>query len=203
MDTAGSRRAGGAGGIPEIGTLRVIDGKKIDNDDLAEISALLDKAVRKGVVNLTISNPRGGKEAYLIRASALQPSSIAWRRVGADLVVHIRDFAAHDTAPALRALYETVGRAARTRVVFDLRGCSGGDLYEALEIAGMFVSADLPLASTYNRKGIARTYRAPPGKKLPSPIWVLIDRRTASAAEILAGILQHYHLTRLIGEPSR
>jgi len=46
------------------------------------------------------------------------------------------------------------------------------------------------------------SYRAPQGPKLPSPTGLLIDHRTASAAEILAGILQHYHASLLIGEPS-
>jgi len=190
-------------GMPEIGTLRAINGKKISTVDLAKVSVQLDKAIRKSSVNLTISNLSSQKEVvYLIRPSVLQPLSITWRRMGTDLMVQIRDFVAHDTAPKLYALYKTVVRTAGTRVIFDLRGCSGGDLYEAIEIAGMFVAADLPLASTYNREGIVRTYRAPPGQKLHSPIWVLMDRRTASSAEILAGILQHYHLTRLVGEPS-
>ncbi len=190
-------------GIPEIVALRAINGKKINTDDLAEVSAQLDKAIRKSSLNLTIFNLSSHKEVvYLVKPSSLQPSSITYRRVGTDLVVQIRDFVAHDTAPKLYALYKTVVRNAGTRVIFDLRGCSGGDLYEAIEIAGMFVSSGLPLVSTYNREGMVRTYRAPPGEKLHSPIWVLIDRRTASSAEILAGILQHYHLTHLVGEPS-
>lgn len=189
-------------GIPEIGELKAINGKTIQGDDLAKVSALLDKAVRETQVNLTISARSGRKgKAYRVTPAVYQSSSITWRRVGADIVIRITEFVSHDTAPRLSAILTTLDRPG-TRFVVDLRGCSGGDLYEALEIAGMFVPFGLPLASTYDRSGVVQTYQAPSGRKPTNPVWLLIDHRTASSAEILAGILQHHHLARVIGERS-
>lgn len=189
-------------GIPEIGELISINSEKIYGDDLDRISAKLDKAVKEGHVTLTVVSRSGGKgKSYRVKPVAFQPSSITWQRVGADIVMRISEFVSHDTAPGLSARYTALVHAGN-RVVLDLRGCSGGDLYEALEIAGMFVPPGLPLASTYDRSGTGQTYRSPPGSKLTSPVWVLIDHRTASAAEILAGILQHHHLARVVGERS-
>ncbi|MFH0998701.1 MAG: S41 family peptidase [Pseudomonadota bacterium] len=189
-------------GISEIANLRAINNKKIRGVDLARISLLLDKAVRENRVVLTVVGLSDNKEkTYTIKPSAIKPSSITWRRIDADIFIRIREFVAHETAIGLSAIYKTLVQPG-TRVVIDLRGCSGGDLHEALKIAGKFVSDDLPLASTYDRTGVVRSYRAPQGQKLPGPIGLLIDHRTASAAEILAGILQHYQIALLIGEQS-
>jgi len=189
-------------GIPEIGELQSINGKKVNGDDLDRISAQLDKAVRVDQVTLSVASRPGGKaKAYRVKPAAFQLSSITWRRIRADIVMHISEFVSHETAPGLSARYAALVRLGN-RVVLDLRGCAGGDLYEALEIAGMFVPAGRPMASTYDRSGIVQTYRSPSGRKLIAPVWVLIDQRTASAAEILAGILQYHKLARVVGERS-
>jgi carboxyl-terminal processing protease len=189
-------------GISEIVTLQAINNKKIHGIDLARISLLLDKAVLENRVVLTVvSLSDNKKKTYTIKPSEIKPSSITWRRIGADIFIRIREFVAHETAIGLSAIYKTLVQPG-TRVVIDLRGCSGGDLHESLEIAGKFVPADLLLASTYDRNGVIWSYRAQQGQKLPSPIGLLIDHRTASAAEILAGILQHYQIAPLVGEQS-
>jgi len=190
------------GGVPEIGELQAINNNKVSGDNLAEVSTLLDLSVQQDRVYLTVSSRAGKRgEIYLVKPGRYRPSPVTWRRAGDKMIIHIREFVAHNTAPNLAALYHTLVRP-NSLVVIDLRGCAGGDLFEAIEIAGMFVPAGLPLANTYDRFGARQRYLAPPGKKLPGPIWLLIDRRTASAAEIFAGILKHHHLAGLIGERS-
>jgi len=189
-------------GIPEIANLRAINNKKVRDVDLSKISVQLDKAVLEDRVDLTVFSLSDNKEkSYKVKPAASKPPSITWRRIGTDIVLRIREFVAHDTAIGLSAIYRTLIQHG-TRVVIDLRGCTGGDLYESLGIAGMFVPADLLLASTFDRNGLIQSHQAPIGQKLPSPICLLIDHDTASAAEILAGILQYYHFTLLIGERS-
>jgi carboxyl-terminal processing protease len=189
-------------GLPEFAVLLAINGVKVQGSTLDRISALLDKAVQKEQVIITVSATPGAKgKEYKVRPAQYKSPSITWRRTGNDIVLRIIEFEAHYSAPALSARFATLVRPG-TRVVLDLRGCSGGDLYEALEIAGMFVPAGLPLASTYDRTGVVNTYRSPAGQKLKCPDWIIIDNRSASAAEILAGILQYHHLTRVVGERS-
>lgn len=188
-------------GIPEISELLAINGKKL-GADLEQTASRIDTAIRLGDVTLTVSEQSGRNEkSYRIRPGSNQPASFNCRRSGGDMVVRINEFVSHDTAPGLSASLTTLLRPG-DRIVLDLRGCAGGDLFEALEIAGMFVPAGLPLASTYDRARTVRTYRSPAGKKLRKPFLILIDRRTASAAEILAGILQYHHLGHIVGERS-
>ena len=189
-------------GVPEICELQAINGKEILNMGIAAVSALIDDALPKGQVVLSVVTRPGGKgKPYVVRPANFHSPSFTWKQIDDYFVIRIREFIAHDTAPGMAALYQTVIRS-NTRVVIDLRGCSGGDLFEAIEIAGMFVSRGIPLLNTRDRAGVIKQYQSSIGQKLPSPTMLLIDYRTASAAEFLAGILQRYHLTRLVGEKS-
>ncbi len=189
-------------GMPEIAALLAINGKSVQGDTLDRISRLLDAANQKDVVILTVAScPGGNGKSYKVRPTASISSSIDLRRSGSVIVVRISEFVSHDTAPGFSARFTESVRPG-DHVVLDLRGCTGGDLFEALEIAGMFVPEGLPLISTYDRSGVEQLYRSPPGRKLRSPLWLLIDRQTASAGEILTGILQYHHLAWIVGERS-
>lgn len=193
---------GDQAGLPEFAILRAINGIKVQGYDLKLISDLLDKAVQKNQVILTVSsNPSCKGKDYRVSPAAYKAPSITWRHTGDNVLIRIREFITHNTAPVFSARFSTLIRPGN-RVILDLRGCSGGDLYEALEIAGMFITAGLPLARTYDRNGTVKIYKSPVGQKLKSPNWVLIDDKTASAAEILAGILQYHHLSIIMGEES-
>nr|NJM03612.1 hypothetical protein [Desulfobacula sp.] len=189
-------------GVPEIVNLVAINQQQVNSVDLPQISALLDMAVRQKQVCVTVTDhPNKKKKTYKILPTNLPLRSFTWKRLNQTITIHIREFLSHDTAPKLAALYKTVVKA-KSKVIIDLRGCTGGDLNEAIEIAGMFVSTGLPLATTHDRDGLLQTYRAPPGQKLPSPTWVIVDQRTASAAEILAAIIKYYRIAPLVGVPS-
>ncbi|MDO8969325.1 MAG: hypothetical protein Q7U74_01480, partial [Saprospiraceae bacterium] len=112
-------------GIPEISSLRAINNKKIQVGDLDQISLQLDNAVRENWVVLTVVGLSDNKEkTYTIKPSAIKPSSITWRRIGTDIFIRIREFVARETTIGLSAIYKTLVQRG-TRVVIDLRGCSG------------------------------------------------------------------------------
>lgn len=187
-------------GMPEIAKLHSINGEKISDQTLTDLSDVFNAARAKGETALTVSAVADGT----LRTFWLTPdssSSISWMRIGSVIVVNIREFIAHETAPRLQSLYEAMEWEV-AQVIIDLRGCNGGDLFEAIEIAGMFVPNDLPMVRLYSRSRPLQTYYAPSGTKISGPMALLIDRYTASAAEIFAGILQYHQITRLSGEKS-
>ena len=92
-------------------------------------------------------------------------------------------------------------------VILDLRGNPGGYLDESLMIGDLFLDRGLRLASAESRvpgeagrnQDEAWDARVPdrfPGK----PVIVLVDRFSASAAEIVAGALQDHDRALVIGE---
>jgi carboxyl-terminal processing protease len=89
-----------------------------------------------------------------------------------------------------------------TSLIFDLRQNEGGILEEAVQIVNLFVPKGKVVLSTKGKlKQLDRTYRTtlePIDTEIP--IVVLIDRGSASAAEIVAGSLQDMDRAVLIGE---
>ncbi|MGY0461829.1 S41 family peptidase [Kitasatospora sp. cg17-2] len=79
-------------------------------------------------------------------------------------------------------------RGARAGVVLDLRGNSGGLVEEAVGTAGVFLDGG-PVGS-YQDRGGTRELTAPPGGDQRTPLVVLVDGGTMSAAELLTGALQ-------------
>lgn len=96
-----------------------------------------------------------------------------------------------------RALQALGGAAA---LVLDLRGNPGGDLGAALALAEVFVPDGAPLARVRERDGDERVVHARGGPRHDQPLVVLVDRRTASAAEVLASALQANGRAIVVGE---
>ena len=88
-------------------------------------------------------------------------------------------------------------------LVIDLRFNPGGLLGSAIEVADRFVAGG-PLLETIDAEGVVRdSYRAKKrGTLTELPLAVLINRGSASAAEIVAGILADTGRAAVIGERS-
>ena len=98
----------------------------------------------------------------------------------------------------LRETIERLYREGAEGLLLDLRGNGGGLLNEAVLSAGTFVE-DGVVVSTSARASGDRDFQAPGEALDPKPTVVLINRDTASAAEILAAALQDYGLATLVG----
>jgi carboxyl-terminal processing protease len=84
-------------------------------------------------------------------------------------------------------------------VIVDLRGNSGGSLYEANKLTGLFVSSG-PTLQVKESNGDIRPW----GDNRAIQVWkkpmaVMIDRYSASASEIFAGAIQDYQRGLIIG----
>lgn len=85
-------------------------------------------------------------------------------------------------------------------LVLDLRGNGGGSFREALDVAGHFLPGGSILRAR-NRKGQVRVMRDPEGEQaFAGPLVILVDERTASAAEIVAAGLQDRQRALVMGQ---
>lgn len=90
---------------------------------------------------------------------------------------------------ALREAVEKVQKKGAEGIVLDLRGNGGGLLEEAVLSASVFLPKDEVVVTTDSRTQGPAVYKTA-GDNLPKlPMAVLIDRNTASAAEILTAAL--------------
>jgi carboxyl-terminal processing protease len=83
-------------------------------------------------------------------------------------------------------------------IVLDLRGNPGGLLEEGVEVASLFL--DRGIVVTYRGRAVEeKTYTAPGRGDTTTPVVVLVDSGTASAAEVVAGALQDRNRALVVG----
>jgi carboxyl-terminal processing protease len=84
-------------------------------------------------------------------------------------------------------------------VIVDLRGNSGGSLFEANKLVGLFIASGVTLQVKSNN-GFIRPWGDRQAKQIwKKPMAVLVDRYSASASEIFAGAIQDYQRGLVLG----
>lgn len=91
-------------------------------------------------------------------------------------------------------------------LVLDLRGNPGGDLYQTVQILGLFLPPETVVVTTKGRGGEVQgePLKTPERqrRKREYPMIVLIDRMSASASELTAGVLKDLKRATIVGETS-
>ena len=88
----------------------------------------------------------------------------------------------------------------RNGVILDLRSNPGGQVLEAVKVAEIFIGSGL--ITSYKVSGEERVFNARNKNPILSPIIVMINRGTSSAAELLAAAIQDRNRGVVIGERS-
>jgi carboxyl-terminal processing protease len=155
-------------------------------------------------VQVTVEQADGAtREVELVRGdiklSSVQSCRMADEATG---FLRVRQFT-HSTASEVAEALDALLKKGMRRLVFDLRDNPGGVLNAAVEVAGLFLEKGDLIVSLKSRGGQEqeREYRAAGGRKPPRfPVAVLVNRGSASAAEVVAGALRDNRRAVLIGE---
>ena len=132
----------------------------------------------------------------VIRVPAVPYTMMLDRGVGYVPIQRFNEVAAADVA---RAILELQRQGARGYIL-DLRGNGGGDLYQSLRMAGLFLEQGSEIARVQHRGKDPEVYRAEDRPLLTeAPIAVLVDGGSASASEIVAGSLQDHDRALVVG----
>ena len=102
-----------------------------------------------------------------------------------------------------RAVSALVAQGAKS-VILDLRSNPGGLLDQGTRVADLFLDKNQKIVSLRGRTPEAnRDYTDSTAQKWPTlPLAILVDDRSASAAEIVAGALQDHDRAVIVGEPT-
>ncbi len=121
------------------------------------------------------------------------------RRVGHIQLSEFRASSRGDVANALRQLHVDGAEA----FVLDVRGNPGGVFQGALEIAGIFEGDGVPVARVSSRGEMADEYKSTvvgaEEREQVAPLAVIVDSRSASASEVLAGGLRDNCRAAILG----
>jgi carboxyl-terminal processing protease len=185
--------------------IMTVDGKSVEGMDSAHVAALLkgDKGT-----HVIVTMKREGKDATLtfdlIRDAIPRPSvDLAFMLKPGVGYIHVTGFmetTSREVGDALQK-FQTTGGGLHG-LILDLRANPGGLLNEAVNVSDKFLQEGQIVVSQHGRAFPDQVYRASHGEEGTEkyPIVVVVNRNTASAAEIVSGALQDHDRALIVGE---
>jgi carboxyl-terminal processing protease len=191
-------------GIRPGDVIMSIDGKSAEGLDSAAVANLL-KGPRGTHVSVVMQ--REGKDALLtfdlIRDEIPRPSvDLAFLVKPGIGYMHVTGFMETTSREVGDALDKFQAAGQLNGLILDLRSNPGGLLNEAVNMSDKFLQKGQIVVSQRGRAFPDQVYRAAHGEDGTDkyPIVVLVNRNTASAAEIVSGALQDHDRALIVGE---
>ncbi len=187
-------------GIRPGDVILAVDGKSTENLDSAAVASML-KGPRGTHVSVTMAREGSAKPLVfdLVRDEiprySVDMAFMIKPGVGYIHVTQFMETTSHEVQEALDKFGPGV-----QGLVIDLRENPGGLLNEAVNTADKFLQKGQIVVSQRGRAFPDQVYRAPKGSDLKYPVVVLVNRDTASAAEIVSGALQDHDRALIVGE---
>ena len=188
-------------GSPSDGTLRTGDvitsvgGQPVATHTIADIVSLL-RGDAGTTVKLTYRRA-GVVHTASLRRTALPTQDVTAKINGTVMIIRVSSF-----TKGVGAKVGAFAATARTRhltgIVLDLRGNPGGLLDEGVKTASVFLDGG-PVVTFEKRGSAPLLLTAEPGGDKGTPLAVLVDSGTASAAEVVTGALQDRDRAVVVG----
>ena len=191
-----------AAGIQADDRLVAINQQQLDPAiSLDVVDQLLRGEVRSGSC-VTITVERDGEELeFFVEFAVINVPSVVWRMLGDGIAyLQIMRFSAR-TPDELSAAAGALLAAGAQGLVLDLRDNAGGLLQESIQAADVFVD-DGVLVYEVSPSGEHSFNSTTGGLLADLPLRVLVNGRTASGAEIVAGAIRDSGRALLVGEPT-
>ncbi|MFW6042926.1 MAG: S41 family peptidase [Marinilabiliaceae bacterium] len=193
-------------GIKAGDKILAIDGEEMKGKPTDQVSNHL-KGPAKSEVTVTVE--RYGEEdpmdIEIVRRN-IQINPVSYHGMVDDEtgLIILNNFTRDCTREVEKALEELKEKEGAEKVILDLRGNPGGLMEEAVNLANLFLPKGSEVVSTKGKiERWDKDYRAPREPvDTVIPLTVLIDRRSASASEIVAGAIQDHDRGVIVGNRS-
>ena len=182
--------------LQEGDLIQSVDGETTQDKSLDTVAKLLS-----GKPNTTAILSVNRSEEILtfsVKRTELRSNPVQLKKLKNEIVlISISEFT-RGTARSMRSALAASG-AERSGVILDLRGNPGGLLVEATDVAGAFLNGGT-VVEFFKPGKSPEIFNAIGDGDSKTPLVVLIDRGTASAAEIVAAALQDRNRAVIVGE---
>ncbi len=180
-----------------------VDGKSTDGMDSAAVATML-KGARGTHVSVLMQREGQAKPLTfdLVRDEIPRPSvDLAFQIRPGVGYIHVTGFQENTAREVGEALERFQQEGALKSLVIDLRGNPGGLVNQAVDVCDKFLQKGQVVVSQRGRASADQTYAATHGEDVPKfPIVILVNRNTASAAEIVSGAMQDHDRALIVGE---
>jgi carboxyl-terminal processing protease len=181
-----------------------VDGAAVRDWTLQELSSRVRGESGTQVRFTAARFGESGTLSFTLTRRQIFPVEITYEDLGNGIaLVTIPQFSGMYTYDEFYNVYTSLPDKGFERVIFDLRDNTGGSLMPYLHILNLVINQDeLPLLHARDRDGAYFAYysEAMPGGWTPKAMTVLVNGRSASAAELFAGSLRDYHRASIVGE---
>jgi len=182
--------------LQEGDLIQSVDGQTTKNKSLATVAKLLS-----GKPNTTaILSVNRSEETltFSVKRTELRSNPVQLKKLTNQIIlISISEFS-RGTARSMRSALAASG-SERAGVILDLRGNPGGLLVEATDVAGAFLIGGT-VVEFFKPGKSPEIFNAIGDGDSKTPLVVLVDRGTASAAEIVAAALQDRNRAVIVGE---
>ena len=174
---------------------------RLDLDQLIEVLS----ATRQHQAQLTVRRQgTAGLMSFTMVPAQMQSASVdrLYKLDGGTAYVRVTSFEPN-TGELLKQAIDKLGGAKLKALVLDLRDNPGGVVTAGLQTAALFLKPGTRLFSARGRSTETENVNVPEGMTpYEFKLAVIVNRKTASAAEIVAGALQDNDRATVYGEPT-
>ena len=186
----------------QVGDLMLeIDGKSLKGQNTTEVSEQLRGEPGTTFV-LKVQRPgeKKTREFKITRRNIKKSALPYYGMYGNAGYIHLAEFIENCSKDVRKAFINLKEQGAKT-LILDLRDNHGGLLTEAVDIVNLFVPKGLTIVETRGKLSAASSKYVTNNEPLDLdvPIVVLVNKETASAAEIVAGALQDLDRAVIVG----
>jgi len=188
-------------GIQAGDAILAVDGRQVAGMSLDQVVRMV-RGPKGTKVTLTVIHPGASTTTDItIVRDRIEFPAVSWTMIPGTRVAHIRisQFSANVNRD-LQAAIKDIKAAGAQGLVVDVRSNTGGLLDQCIAVTSQFLSSGNVLLEQ-DAQGNRRAQAVQPGGLATDiPMVVLINRGTASAAEIFAGAIQDHQRGKLVGE---
>jgi carboxyl-terminal processing protease len=129
-----------------------------------------------------------------VRQIAMLPNAVGY--------MDLKAFSDSTVREVTRSVNALLGQGMKSLII-DMRSNPGGLLDQGVKVSDLFLGPGQRIASLKGRGAVNREYADSTVQRWPAlPLVILVDDKSASAAEIVAGALQDHDRALIVGEPT-
>jgi carboxyl-terminal processing protease len=178
--------------------------EKVNDTDVSgkeyEKAVTMMKGKEGTEVNITVSRSGNETRTYTVKRAKITLQTVSGEMIEGNIgYIKISMFDENTGKNFDKKLKELQDQGAKG-LLMDLRQNPGGLLTTCIDVASNFVEKGKVLVSTVDKYKKETKYESKGGIAIGMPLVVLTDGSTASASEIVSGVVRDYKLGTLVGE---